>query len=161
METVELIKNMFDSMRNANGIGLAANQVGADKMIFICDLSGIEEYENLKPMTIINPEIIFKSVEKIAIEEGCLSIPDIRAEIERPKIIVLKYQDTDLKTHEIEADNLFARVIQHENDHLYGVLFTDLLDHDLKKKLRKPLTRIKSRKFEMSYPVTEDSDYTL
>jgi peptide deformylase len=161
METVDLIKNMFQTMRNANGIGLAANQVGADKSIIICDLSVIKEYEKLKPMVFINPEIIFKSEEKIKLEEGCLSIPDVRCEIERPREILLRYKDTDMKENEIEAADQLARVIQHEYDHLNGVLFTDLIDQLQKKKLRKPLKRIKSRKLEVDYPVTVDSDYRL
>ena len=161
METVELIKNMFQTMRNANGIGLAANQVGADKSIIICDLSGVEEYKKLKPMVFINSEIIYRSEEKIIMEEGCLSIPDVRCEIERPRQIVLKYSDTDMKEHEIEASDLLARVIQHEFDHTNGKLFTDLIDQIQKKLLKKPLNRIRSRQLEVDYPVTVDSDYRL
>jgi peptide deformylase len=161
METVELIKNMFQTMRNANGIGLAANQVGADKSIIICDLSGVEEYKKLKPMVFINSEIIYRSEEKIIMEEGCLSIPDVRCEIERPRQIVLKYSDTDMKEHEIEASDLLARVIQHEFDHTNGKLFTDLIDQIQKKLLKKPLNRIRSRQLEVDYPVTIDSDYRL
>jgi peptide deformylase len=161
IETVELIKNMFQTMRNANGIGLAANQVGADKSIIVIDVSVVEEYEHIKPMVFINPEIIYKSEETIVIEEGCLSIPDIRCEIERPKDIILKYLDTEMKEHKLEASGLLARVTQHEFDHLNGILFTDLIDQMEKKKLRKPLNRIKSRKLEFGYPVTVDSDYRL
>jgi peptide deformylase len=161
VETVELIKNMFKTMRNANGIGLAANQVGADKSIIVCDVSVVEEYKKLKPMIFINPEIIYRSEEKIVMEEGCLSIPDIRCEIERPREIVLKYKDTEMKEHEIEASELLARVIQHEFDHLNGILFTDLIDQIQKKKLKKPLNLIKNRQLEVDYPVTVNSDYRL
>jgi len=161
LKTVELIKNMFQTMRNANGIGFAANQVGADKSIIVCDLSVVEEYKELKPMVLINPEIIYRSEEKITMEEGCLSIPDVRCEIERPRQIVLKYQDTEMKEHEIETSDLLARVIQHEYDHLNGILFTDLIDQNLKKKLKKPLNLIKNRQLEVDYPVTVDSDYRL
>ena len=161
IETVALIKNMFHTMRNANGIGLAANQVGADKSIIVCDVSVVEEYKNIKPMVLINPDIIFRSEEKIIMEEGCLSIPDIRCEIERPEKIVIAYQDTDMKEQEIEASALLARVIQHEFDHLKGILFTDLIDQDLKKKLKKPLNLIKNRQLEVDYPVTADSEYRL
>ena len=161
METVELIKNMFQTMRNANGIGLAANQVGADKAIIICDLSQVEDYKHLKPMVFINPEMIYRSEEKIVMEEGCLSIPDIRCEIERPKDIKLKYHDTDMVEQEIEASGLLARVIQHEYDHIKGILFTDLIDPMEKKKLKKPISMIRSRQKEVDYPVTVDSDYRL
>lgn len=160
-EVIELIKNMFDTMRNANGIGLAANQVGADKSIFVIDVSVIEGYEDTKPLALINPEIINRSEEKVIIEEGCLSIPDIRAEVERPEKIVIQYQDTDLKTQTLEADELLARVLQHEYDHLQGILFTDKISEDLKKKFKKDLIKIKNRKIEVDYPVTEDMDYSL
>ncbi|MDR3609077.1 MAG: peptide deformylase [Ignavibacteriaceae bacterium] len=161
IETVELIKNMFDTMRNANGIGLAANQVGSDKSIIVIDVSVVEEYENIKPIVFINPEIIYRSEEKIIMEEGCLSIPDIRCEVERPKEIVIKFNDTQMKEQKLEASGLLARVTQHEFDHLNGVLFTDLIDQLEKKKLRKPLNRIRTRKLEVTYPVTEDSEYRL
>jgi peptide deformylase len=160
-ETVELIKNMFHTMRNANGIGLAANQVGADKSIIVCDVSVVEEYKDLKPIVFINPEIIFRSEEKITMEEGCLSIPDIRCEIERPKEIIIAYKDTEMNDQKLKASALLARVIQHEFDHLNGTLFTDLVDPDLKKKLKKPLNLIKNRQLEVDYPVTEDADYRL
>ena len=161
VETVELIKNMFQTMRNANGIGLAANQVGADKSIIVIDVSVVEEYKNIKPMVLINPKIIVRSEEKIIMEEGCLSIPDIRCEVERPRDIVISFKDTDMKEHELEASALLARVIQHEFDHLNGVLFTDLIDQGLKKKLKKPLNQIKNRQLEVDYPVTADSEYRL
>jgi peptide deformylase len=161
VETVELIKNMFQTMRNANGIGFAANQIGADKSIIVIDVSVIEEYKNIKPLVLINPDIIYRSEEKIIMEEGCLSIPDIRCEIERPSQIVVKYKDTDMMEHELEAAALLARVIQHEFDHLNGILFTDLIDQDLKKKLKKPLSLIKNRRLEVDYPVTADSEYRL
>jgi len=161
VETVELIKNMFQTMRNANGIGFAANQIGADKSIIVIDVSVIEEYKNIKPLVLINPDIIYRSEEKIIMEEGCLSIPDIRCEIERPSQIVVKYKDTDMVKHELEASALLARVIQHEFDHLNGILFTDLIDQDLKKKLKKPLNLIKNRQLEVDYPVTADSEYRL
>jgi len=161
MDTVELIKDMFDTLKNAHGIGLAANQVGSDKAIFILNLNGVEDYEKFKPTVIINPEITFRSEEKVFMEEGCLSIPDIRLEVERPEKVILKYQDTELKPCEIKADSLLARVIQHEFDHLQGVFFTDLVEQEQKKRIRKPINRIRSRKIEVDYPVTEDSEYRL
>lgn len=158
---VELIRNMFDTMRNANGIGLAANQVGSDKAIFVIDISVVDEYKSTKPMAIINPEIIWFSDEKVVLEEGCLSIPDIRVEVERPKKIKIRFQDSDLKIKEIEADELLSRVMQHEYDHLIGILFTDRVDDSTKKRLKKSITKIRTRKIETDYPVTTDSDYVL
>lgn len=160
-DTVALIKNMFDTMRNANGIGLAANQVGSDKSIFVVDVSVIEGNEHIKPMALINPDIKFYSEEKVFIEEGCLSIPEVRAEVERPKLIKITYQDTDLQTHSIEADGILARVIQHEYDHLQGILFTDRISDEIKKELKKDLSHIRKREIEIDYPVTEDPDYQL
>ncbi len=160
-ETVELVKNMFETMRNANGIGLAANQVGTNESIFVIDVSVVEGYEKYKPIAAINPEIVNRSDEEVGIEEGCLSIPGVRAEIIRPKLITLKYFDSDMKEHRIDADDIFARVIQHELDHLHGTLFTDLVNDEIKKSLKKDLGNIKSRKIEFEYPVTEDVDYQL
>ncbi|MEO8399335.1 MAG: peptide deformylase [Ignavibacteriaceae bacterium] len=161
IKIIELIKNMFDTMSNASGIGLAANQVGADKSIFIVDISAVEGYESYKPMTFINPKIIFYSDEKTVIEEGCLSIPEIRADVERSKFIKIIFQDTDLIEHTIEADELLARVIQHEFDHLQGVLFTDKIDEKIKKKFHNDLNKIKKRAVEIDYPITESIDYQL
>ena len=96
-EIIELIANMFDTMRNANGIGLAANQVGADRSIFIVDISNLEEYEDSKPLVFINPKIVKRSEEQTVFEEGCLSIPDIRSDVERPESISIEYQDADFK----------------------------------------------------------------
>ncbi len=161
LKTIELIKNMFDTMRNANGIGLAANQVGANKSIFVIDVSKVEDYEDTKPMTLINPKIIKRSEKKVVIEEGCLSIPDIREEIARPESITIVYHDTDLKEHTLEADGLLARVMQHEFDHLQGILFTDLISDTAKKKLKKEINNIRKRKIEINYPITENIDYQL
>ncbi len=161
VKTVKLIKDMFDTMKNAPGIGLAANQVGADKRIFIADISSVEGYENSKPMVFINPKIEKFSEEKNTMEEGCLSIPEIRLDIERPKQITVKFQDTELNEHILDADELLARVIQHECDHLNGILFTDKIPDELKKKLKKDLSKIKHRKIEVEYPVTQNIDYCL
>lgn len=160
-KTIELIKDMFDTMRNANGIGLAANQVGADKSIFIIDLSEIEGFEKTKPMVFINPNIVERSEEIEVGEEGCLSVPDLRGDISRSKLIELNYFDTDLVEHKLEAEKFLARVIQHEYDHLQGILFTDLVANNEKKKMRREILRIKKRDYEFRYPVTDDIDYKI
>jgi len=160
-EVIELIANMWETMRNARGVGLAASQVGADKKIFIVDISQVEDYEDTKPTVFINPEIVEYSDEKVIIEEGCLSIPDIRADVERPEKIKIRYLDTDMNEVILEADEMMARVIQHEYDHLLGILFTDLVDEETKKKLKRPLQKIKKRKVEVSYPISENIDYQL
>jgi peptide deformylase len=160
-KTIELVRNMFDTMRNANGVGLAANQVGVDKQIFIIDISPVEGFEKTKPMTIINPRIIESSKEKDIVEEGCLSIPGIRAEVERPKAIIIVYQDIDLKEHTLKADDLLARAMQHEYDHLQGVLFIDYLTQQFQKEIKQELENIKKRKAEVDYPVSHAIDYQL
>lgn len=160
-KTIALISNMFDTMHNAHGIGLAANQVGANKGIFIVDLAAVEGYENVKPLVFINPLITKYSEEKSLIEEGCLSIPDIRSEVERPSEIEITFYDMNFKEQTIPADKLLARVIQHEYDHLRGIYFTDLLSPAEKKRIKKSLTKIKNRKIEVDYPVTQDIDYQL
>ena len=160
-DTIELIKNMFDTMNNANGIGLAANQVGANKKLFIVDLTKVEDYENSKPIVFLNPKIVKHSEEQIVFEEGCLSIPDIRGDVERPEAITIEYQDAELKEQTMDADNLLARVIQHEYDHVLGILFTDLVDDEMKKRFKKPLHRIRKRKIDIDYPISKTIDYQL
>jgi len=160
-DTIELIANMFDTMRNAYGIGLAANQIGVNKSIFIVDITEVEGYENTKPMVLINPRIIKYSDEETFFEEGCLSIPDIRAEVKRPESITISYHDPDLNEQTLDADKLMARVMQHEYDHLRGILFTDLIDPELQKQFKKPLNKIKKRKVDINYPVSKTTDYQL
>ncbi|MGE5399864.1 MAG: peptide deformylase [Ignavibacteriales bacterium] len=155
VQMIKQIKDMFTTMRNANGIGLAANQVGIDKAIFVIDVSPCEGYEKIKPIVMINPKIMLFSDEKTTMEEGCLSAPHLRADVFRPKEIKIKYQDTDLTEQTLEADELFARVIQHEYDHLQGTFFTDRLSDELKKQVKKELIRIKNRKVDVDYPITE------
>jgi len=105
-------------------------------------------------MTIINPKIIEKSEEKNNIEEGCLSIPDIRIEIERPKEIIISYQDINLKEHKVRASDVLARVMLHEYDHLQGILFTDYLSDKQKKELKNDFDKIRNREIEVDYPVS-------
>jgi len=160
-KTIGIIADMFETMRNANGIGLAANQIGLNKQIFVVDISPVEDYEKYKPIAMINPKIISKSDETNSIEEGCLSIPELRDEVMRPKGISVSYFDVNMKEHTIEADELFARVIQHEYDHLQGVLFIDYFDDEMKKRYKKHLEKIKKRKLDIDYPISPSTDYYL
>ena len=158
---VGTIADMFETMRNAGGIGLAANQIGLNKQIFVVDISPVEDYEKYKPIAMINPKIISKSDETDSIEEGCLSIPELRAEVIRPKSIFISFFDVNMKEHTIEADELFARVIQHEYDHLQGVLFIDYFDDEMKKRYKKHLEKIRKRKLDIDYPISSSTDYYL
>ena len=155
MELIGIIQDMFETMRNADGIGLAANQVGLDMSMFIIDLSVIEDFKDLKPMVFVNPEIIEHSEETSVIEEGCLSLPGLSAEVERPEKIKIKYQDSDENDLVLEAEGYLARVIQHEYDHLMGILFSDRLDDDKKKSVQKNLLKITRREVNPNYPITE------
>ena len=154
-EIIDKIRNMFDSMRNAHGIGLAANQVGYRDSIFILDLNGTEGYDNFKPLVMINPEIILHSDEKIILDEGCLSLPTIRADVERSQAIKVRYLDSDENIIEIDVDDLLARVILHEYDHLIGKMIPDRVAEDVKKNLQKDLSNIIKREVKIDYPITE------
>jgi peptide deformylase len=118
-----LAEDMFETMYDAPGIGLAAIQIGVAKRVVVMDLSKKDEAQ--RPQVFINPEIIWRSEETSTHEEGCLSIPDYYEEVERPQRVKVKYLDIDGKTHEIEADGLLATCLQHEVDHTNGVLFID------------------------------------
>jgi peptide deformylase len=118
-----LVDDMFATMYAAPGIGLAAIQIGVPARVVTMDLAAKEEPP--QPQVFINPEIVGASAEKSVYEEGCLSIPEYYEEVERPEKIKLKYLDLDGKAHEIEADGLLATCLQHEIDHLNGVLFID------------------------------------
>jgi len=122
-EIRRLVEDMFETMYDAPGIGLAAIQVGMPSRVVVMDLSKRET--EAEPRVFINPELIWSSEEKSVYEEGCLSIPDIHEDVERPARVKVKYLDLDGKPHEEEADGLFATCIQHEVDHLNGVMFID------------------------------------
>ncbi len=154
-ELIGFIRDMYETMRNANGIGLAANQVNSERSIFIVDISVVEDYEHYKPITLINPEIIEYSDDTIVMEEGCLSLPNLRADVERPEFIKVKFLDADEKEQIIEADDLLARVILHEYDHLLGKMIPDRVDPKVKKHLQKKLNRIISREEKIDYPITQ------
>ena len=149
------IKNMFDSMRNARGVGLAANQIGYRESIFVIDLDGVDGYEKFKPIVMINPQIVLESDEKVIFEEGCLSLPNLRADVERSEIIKVKFLDTDEKEQELEADDFYARVILHEYDHLIGKMIPDRVEANMKKKLQGELSKIMNREIKIDYEITE------
>lgn len=118
---------MLQTMYDAPGIGLAANQVGLLNRVLVMDLSRRNEEEKPAPIFMANPEIIWESEEISVLEEGCLSIPQQYAEIERPASVRVKYLDYNGKEAEIEAHELLSHCLQHEIDHLNGILFIDYL----------------------------------
>ncbi|MBC7149219.1 MAG: peptide deformylase [Rhizobium sp.] len=122
-ELQKLADDMLETMYEAPGIGLAAIQVGVPRRLLVIDVS--KEGEDKQPLVFINPEIIKSSDERSVYEEGCLSIPDYYAEVERPAKVTVKSIDRDGKEQMTEADGLLATCLQHEIDHLNGVLFID------------------------------------
>jgi len=119
----KLVEDMFETLYAAPGIGLAGIQVGVAKRVIIMDLSKKEDTR--KPEVFINPEITWASEEKSTYEEGCLSIPEYYEEVERPAVVKVKYLDLEGKAREVEASGLLATCLQHEIDHLNGILFID------------------------------------
>ncbi len=122
-EARRLADDMLETMYDAPGIGLAAIQIGVPRRMLVLDVS--KEGEEKTPLVFINPEIIASSDQRSVYEEGCLSIPDYYAEVERPAGITVRYLDRDGREQTIEADGLLATCLQHEIDHLNGVLFID------------------------------------
>jgi peptide deformylase len=120
----KLVRDMFDTLRKANGLGLAAPQVGVNLRVFIVDLTQVDF--DAEPLVFINPEIIEKKGEVIG-EEGCLSFPGLYFDVPRAEEVVVEYQDLEGKRKRMKAYGMTARAIQHENDHLRGVLFIDYL----------------------------------
>ena len=137
----QLMDDMLDTMYNAPGIGLAAIQIGVPKRIIVMDISREKEKKN--PLYFINPEIIWSSKEDATYEEGCLSVPGQFAEIDRPDKCHVKYLDYHGNSKELKAEGLLATCIQHEIDHLEGVLFIDHLSKLKKSLIVKKLSKQK------------------
>ena len=136
-----LMDDMLDTMYDAPGIGLAAIQIGVPKRIIVMDIGRDENKK--EPIYFVNPVIKNKNKEKVKYEEGCLSVPDQFAEIERPNTCEVEYLDYDGKQKLLKADGLLATCIQHEMDHLEGILFIDYLSKLKKSMIIKKLSKIK------------------
>jgi len=119
----KLMDDLLDTMYAAPGIGLAAPQVGVNKRVLVLDIA--RDPKKPQPLRIANPEIVWASEERAKYEEGCLSLPDQFADVERPAKVRMRYRDENNQPVEIEADGLLATCLQHEMDHLQGVLFVD------------------------------------
>jgi peptide deformylase len=144
----QLSNDMIETMHEAAGIGLAAQQIGRALQICVIDLRPVEvdftweldgakpPLELIMPMTIVNPELTFvRDTDEYLYEEGCLSFPKIRGDVARPDAIMVKFQDQNGVPHELRCDGLFARCIQHEADHLNGILFIDRMDKKVRAKI--------------------------
>tara|TARA_B100000029_G_scaffold496897_1_gene563804 strand:- start:123 stop:647 length:525 start_codon:yes stop_codon:yes gene_type:complete len=140
-EIQKLMDDMLETMYAAPGIGLAAIQVGVPKRVIVLDIA--KKNEPKQPMYFVNPEIIEKSQNNSSYEEGCLSVPGQFAEIERPDRCHIKYLDYHGKSKEIKAEGMLATCIQHEMDHLEGILFIDYLSKLKRSMIVKKLSKQK------------------
>ena len=157
----ELISNMWETMYNAAGVGLVAPQIGKPIRMFLVDTTPFAEDEDLSEAeraqlkdfkrVFINAQMEEETGKKWAFNEGCLSIPDIREDVSRQDTITLRYLDEDFKPHTQTFDGLLARVIQHEYDHIEGVLFTDKLSSLKRRLLKGKLANISKGKIEVDY----------
>jgi peptide deformylase len=138
-----LVSDMFETMYAAPGVGLAAVQVGVPKRVVTIDATRGEEEK--RPMTLLNPEIVWASDERVTVEEGCLSIPDYLDEVERAGRVKVRFLDLEGETREIDGDDLLARVLQHEIDHINGVLFIDHLSKLKRDRVIKKFTKASKR----------------
>lgn len=157
-ELQQLIDDMIETMGAAEGVGLAAPQVGRLERVFVADVTPmLDESDDLEeelpeqPMVLINPEIVWESEEECEFEEGCLSIPDIRELVIRPERIRMRYLDRELAPHELEVGDVLARVLQHEFDHLDGVLFVDHIGSLRRRLLRRRLREMAKGDVEADY----------
>ena len=156
-----LIENMFETMYNALGVGLAAPQIGLPIRLFLVDTSPFSEDEDLTPeeqntlkdfkRVFINAKITKEEGDEWAFNEGCLSIPDVREDVFRQPKLTIEYVDENFKKHIEEFEGLIARVIQHEYDHIDGILFTDRLSAFKKRLLKSRLTNISKGKIDIDY----------
>lgn len=157
----ELIANMFETMEASHGVGLAAPQIGLSIRLFVIDASPFADDDELSPKeqdflknfrkTFINAQIIEESGEKWNFNEGCLSIPGVREDVSRHKQLTIKYLDENFVPQELTIDGLAARIIQHEYDHIEGILFTDKLSAFKKRLLKGKLTDISKGKVSVDY----------
>ena len=157
-ELTELANQMLKAMNQAEGIGLAAQQIGQAIRFCVIDVPEHPEYPMtcildgkplspslLMPMALANPEVLPLLSNEYYYEEGCLSFPEIRGEVARPERISVKYQDLDGNAHQLECDGLLARCIQHEVDHLNGVLFIDRMEKKTFAEIKKEVKELKQR----------------
>ncbi|SFB77237.1 peptide deformylase [Flagellimonas taeanensis] len=157
----ELISNMWETMYNAHGVGLAAPQVGLPIRLFVVDTTPFSDDEDLSPeeqeklngfkKVFINAKIIEEAGKEWDFNEGCLSIPDIREDVKRKPEITITYMDENFKPHTETYDGLLARVIQHEYDHIEGIMFTDKLSSLKKRLLKGRLEKISKGKIDVDY----------
>ena len=150
----ELTADMFETMYHASGVGLAAPQIGKSLRMFVLDSTPMTDQEgDGVRKAFINPEILDEDGEEWVFEEGCLSIPGIREDVTRQPRVRIRYYDEEWNQHEDEFDDIVARIIQHEYDHIEGVLFTDHLTPFKRRLLKSRLTNLSKGKVDVDYRV--------
>lgn len=149
-ETRKFLDDMLETMYHALGVGLAAPQVGVSLRIVVIDISHDEE-DRMEPLYLINPEIIWKSEEKNICEEGCLSVPDQKAEVERFAAVKIKYVDYHGQEKELLAEDFLAIAVQHELDHLDGILYIDRISRLKRQMLLKKLQKLREEEKEEAH----------
>lgn len=155
IDVVQLASDMYDTMHHAQGIGLAAPQIGKSIRMFVADASPLEDEKIGEwKQVFINPEIIEETGKEWVFEEGCLSIPTIREDVMRPEKVKIKYYDENWQPQEQIYDGMLARIIQHEYDHIEGILFTDHLSAFKKRLLKSKLTNISKGIVKVDYRMT-------
>lgn len=152
----QIIANMYETMYNASGVGLAAPQVGLPYRLFVVDAKPMKDLDDEPDtatfrQTFINPEILAEEGDEWDFEEGCLSIPGIRETVWRQPKITIRYYDENWEEHTRTLTGIKARIVQHEYDHIEGVLFTDYLSGLKKRLLKKKLNKIAKGKIEVDY----------
>lgn len=168
-----LINDLVETMNGASGVGLAAPQVGRNERVFVVDVRAVQEEDeaggessephaaappSFGPLVFINPELEIIEGNRVEFEEGCLSIPDLREDVLRPEAIWIRFLDRDFEPREFEVDGLLARVIQHEFDHLDGVLFVDHLSPIKRRLIRRRLREMARGEVTAEYPIITSAD---
>jgi peptide deformylase len=156
----KLLEDMWETLYHSNGIGLAAPQIGKAIRIFLVDTQQLDENkpeeekigDGIKQV-FINAEILEEAGEDWPYEEGCLSIPEVSGDVERPEEVTIRYLDENFKEHQQTFTGMNARVIQHEYDHIEGILFTELLKPAKKQRIRRKLESIRKGKAKPKYPM--------
>lgn len=156
-----LIRDLWDTMYNAKGVGIAAPQIGVSKAVFVADFSFFKDEENFfeeelinMKQVFINPIIVKEKGEDFTYPEGCLSIPNISENVVRKSSLKINFLDENLVMQEMECSGIIARVIQHEYDHLQGILFTDKLSYKKRKYLKEELNLISIGDIEVKYEMS-------
>jgi peptide deformylase len=155
-DTRALVERMFETMYDSAGIGLAAIQIGEARRVVTIDLAGKDEEP--QRLVLINPEIVKVSEERQVYDEGCLSIPDYYEEVERPARVIVRHLDHTGETRELEADGLLAVCVQHEIDHLNGVLFIDHISRLKRDRVVRKFEKARSQGELPSFPKREKRD---